>query len=50
MMNILSMAKYFRGYDGVVQHGALLNWKLLHPDMKVTLFGHEKDVACVCGT
>jgi hypothetical protein len=41
MLTLFTTAKPFEGHSGVLQRNALKSWKLLHPDIEITLFGDD---------
>jgi hypothetical protein len=45
MVSICSLPKAFRGYIGLIQRNAILNWTRLRPTPEVILFGSEEGTA-----
>ena len=45
MITFFSTPKPFRGHIDVIQRNAIRNWKLVHPDAEVILFGNEEGAA-----
>jgi hypothetical protein len=41
MLTLFTTAKPFEGHSGVIQRYALKSWKLLHPEIKIILFGDD---------
>lgn len=48
MLSLFTTAKPFRGHIAVIQRNALQSWKLLHPDVEITVFGTDEGSSEVC--
>ena len=48
MLTIFSTPKPFVGHIGIIQRNAIKSWTLLHPDVKVILFGDDEGAAQAC--
>lgn len=50
MLTIFSTAKPFRGLAKIHQLNSLHNWKMIHPEVEVILFGRDEGTAETCET
>jgi hypothetical protein len=48
MLTFFTTAKPFKGHDGIIQRNALKSWTLLHPGVRVIVFGDDEGAAEVC--